>query len=99
MGKTVTVRYVRIGTVGLTQVNGHATPTGAKAAAEKQIAEKVGKGYREVVAATAVTAKRKGCQQGDHRVQSTVWGGHSSGQSRSACKVAGLRQCKAVIKT
>lgn len=51
-GNSVTVTYGRIGTDGQTQVKKYATPAEAKAAAEKQIAEKVRKGYRERKAAS-----------------------------------------------
>ena len=47
-GKTVTVQYGRLGTNGQTQVKEHATPAEAEAAAEKQVAEKMKKGYQEV---------------------------------------------------
>jgi len=47
-GKTVTVRYGRIGTDGQTRAETHATPTEAKRAAEMQVAEQVKQGYREV---------------------------------------------------
>jgi predicted DNA-binding WGR domain protein len=45
---TVTVRYGRIGTDGQTQVKSYESTAEAMAAAEKQIAEKVKKGYREI---------------------------------------------------
>lgn len=56
-GKTVTVQYGRIGTEGQTQVKSHATPTEAKAAADKQVAEKVKKGYQEVGGASGAVPK------------------------------------------
>lgn len=47
-GKTVAVRYGRIGTNGQEQVKIHASPLAAAAAAEKQVSEKLKKGYREI---------------------------------------------------
>jgi len=55
--KTVTVQYGRIGTDGQTQFKEYATPAEAKTAAEKQMAEKVKKGYREVVGEGASTTE------------------------------------------
>ena len=52
------MRYGRIGTEGQTQVKAHAAPAEAKVAAEKQIAEKVQKGYREVSGEAAGTAPK-----------------------------------------
>ena len=57
----VTVHYGRIGTDGQTKVKSYDSPAEAKAAAEKQIAEKVKKGYHEIgegeTAQPAATAK------------------------------------------
>lgn len=47
-GKTVSVRYGRIGTDGQTQSKAYAAVKDAETAAEKQIAEKVKKGYIEI---------------------------------------------------
>jgi predicted DNA-binding WGR domain protein len=46
-GKKVTVQFGRIGTDGQAQTKAYATPSAAKMAVEKQVAEKVKKGYRE----------------------------------------------------
>jgi predicted DNA-binding WGR domain protein len=44
-GSSFTVHFGRIGTKGQSQTKSFASPDGAKAAAEKLIEEKVGKGY------------------------------------------------------
>ena len=46
----LTVRYGRIGSEGTTKLKEFATAEKAKAEADKLIAEKTGKGYREVPA-------------------------------------------------
>lgn len=47
-GLTVSVRYGRIGTVGQSQTKVYTTALDSSAAAEKQVSEKVRKGYQEV---------------------------------------------------
>jgi predicted DNA-binding WGR domain protein len=47
-GKAVTVRYGRIGADGRAQTKAYGSLAAAMAAAEKQIAEKLKKGYREI---------------------------------------------------
>jgi predicted DNA-binding WGR domain protein len=47
-GKTVTVRFGRIGTAGQTQVKAHASPEAARKAHDQLVAEKTKKGYRGV---------------------------------------------------
>lgn len=49
-GTNVTVRYGRIGTNGQTQTKSFTSPTAAAQHAEKQIASKLSKGYRELAA-------------------------------------------------
>lgn len=49
-GNAVTVRYGRIGTEGQSQTKTFADADAAAKHAEKQIASKLAKGYREVVA-------------------------------------------------
>ncbi|MCC6875797.1 MAG: WGR domain-containing protein [Sandaracinaceae bacterium] len=46
-GRTVRVRFGRIGTRGVEQVREHGTPAEARAASEKLVAEKLRKGYCE----------------------------------------------------
>ncbi len=58
-----TVRWGRLGTDGQTQTKAFATEVQARAAAEKLIAEKVGKGYTEVGACEA-SAPRAGAARG-----------------------------------
>jgi predicted DNA-binding WGR domain protein len=50
-GKTVTVRFGRIGTAGQTQLKTHASPEIARKEHDKLVAEKTKKGYRSVAAA------------------------------------------------
>lgn len=47
-GGAVTVTYGRIGTVGQTQTKDYGSDDVAQATADKQVAEKLKKGYREV---------------------------------------------------
>lgn len=49
-GTNVTVRYGRIGTNGQSQTKSFTSPTAAGQHAEKQIASKLAKGYRELAA-------------------------------------------------
>lgn len=49
-GNTVTIRFGRIGTEGQSQTKPFADAEAAAKHAEKQIASKLAKGYREVVA-------------------------------------------------
>src|SRR6478672_5486249 len=51
---TMTVQFGKIGTAGQTQVKTFASPTEAKAAAEKLIGEKTRKGYTEVADSTPI---------------------------------------------
>ena len=50
-GNNVTVRYGRIGTNGQTQTKSFTNPNAAAQHAEKQIASKLAKGYRELAVA------------------------------------------------
>ena len=50
-GTNVTVRYGRIGTNGQSQTKSFTSPTAADQHAEKQIASKLAKGYRELATA------------------------------------------------
>jgi predicted DNA-binding WGR domain protein len=64
VGKKVTVRYGRIGTEGQVQVKNYDSPAEAKRAAEKQIAEKVKKGYSEIGTETAkISTARKSARK------------------------------------
>jgi predicted DNA-binding WGR domain protein len=56
-GKTVTVRFGRIGTKGQTQIKAHTSPEVAREAHDKLVAEKTKKGYRSVAVATGTTAQ------------------------------------------
>lgn len=58
-GESFTVRFGRIGTDGQTQAKTFASAAEATQAAEKLIAEKARKGYREVSADEARTATKK----------------------------------------
>ena len=49
-GNNVSVRYGRIGSNGQTQTKSFTSPTAAAQHAEKQIASKLAKGYRELAA-------------------------------------------------
>ncbi len=50
-GNNVTVRYGRIGTNGQTQTKSFTSPAAAEQHADKQIAAKLAKGYRELAVA------------------------------------------------
>ena len=54
------MQYGRIGTDGQTKTNEYENPAAAEAAAEKQVAEKVKKGYREVGGKPPVGPTRSG---------------------------------------
>ncbi|HWO18570.1 MAG TPA: WGR domain-containing protein [Kofleriaceae bacterium] len=56
-GKTVTVRFGRIGTTGQTQVKTHASPEAARKERDKLVAEKTKKGYRLAAARGPAAAK------------------------------------------
>jgi predicted DNA-binding WGR domain protein len=49
-GNSVTVRYGRLGTSGQTQTKSFADAATAQKHADAQIAQKIGKGYRETAA-------------------------------------------------
>lgn len=49
-GNNVTVRYGRIGTNGQSQTKSFTSPTAAAQHADRQIAAKLAKGYRELAA-------------------------------------------------
>ena len=58
-GKTVTVRFGRIGTSGQTQVKTHASPEAARREHDKLVAEKAKKGYRIATAGGAAATKAR----------------------------------------
>jgi predicted DNA-binding WGR domain protein len=55
-GKTITVRFGRIGTNGQTQVKTYASPEVSRREHDKLVAEKTKKGYRSIAAATRAKA-------------------------------------------